>query len=95
MAEAKNCGIPLSQIHLLAIDQLVDSLNRWKEIYTFIREDNPLQLQEFNDIFTYIVQTVSFRPRYPARSGVQIIPLTELMKDQYKEIFIWCLYGFN
>ena len=88
MAEAKICGVPLSQAHLGALDQLVDSLNHWKEIYSHIRGDTNVTLQEFIDIFTYINQATSFRIRFPARSGVQIVPLTELMKENFKEIFI-------
>ncbi|UCF65049.1 MAG: PD-(D/E)XK nuclease family protein [bacterium] len=86
--EAEISAFTFSQVNLAALDQLIESLQQWKKFSMMIRGDIAIDLQEFLEIFRFIIQSTSVNIRMPARVGVQIVALDELMKNNFKQIFI-------
>ena len=88
VAEAEVSGVVSSQVNLAALDGLIEALQQWKKFSVMIRGTVNMCLQEFIVIFKFIMESVHVNIRMPQRTGVQILALDELMRDNFKQIFI-------
>jgi len=74
----------IAQHNLSALESLMDSLEKWHQL----QNSEKISVEEFYKTILFITQKSSYSIKNPSRFGVQIFPISQLDRDQFKILYI-------